>query len=968
ATLPVLSTKAATDVKGELATSGGNITDDGGAPITRRGVCWNTTGTPTTGDAGSTDGRGPGSFQSTLVNLAPNTGYYYRAYAINKAGTAYGEVKQLTTGAVALPTVTTAAISSVFSYKATGGGTITSDGNAMTVLGLCWNTTGDPTIADNKTICGSGAGFHAGTMAGLTENFKYYVRAYATNSVGTVYGDQITFATPFSTNLSKPIGFAEGTTGGGTPTADNTITVTTAAALAAAITGSKSVILVSGTITTGRISGVFTNRSIIGLPGARLINLDQTKSGSGIFFLTEGSRNVIIQNLTFEGPGAYDVDGYDLLSNKGCYKLWVDHCEFQDGTDGNFDNSGDADSITVSWCKFTYLKPPRAGGPGGSPDHRFSNLIGGSDSDAPQDAHYSTTWQNCWWAPGVKARMVRARNGEIHLLNCYWNSPETADAIGITAGTFGTTVYVEGGVFNIPATGKVADLGPGAIAIKFQDCIGGSANYGSVNPPPYEYTAMPSGEVVAAITNASCGAGATLFVTGTGEVYSSCPSVPILSATGKLEQEVFTGKAIEDVVFTWSGTATDVSIASLPAGLISEKNAVAKTLTISGIPTAPGTCTVSTIGGVGLPATKQATITITHIAPAALSYAGNLNQTVNRGSAISNIVFTWSGGATDVSVYGLPAGVNSVKDQTAKTLTISGIPTLSGMYTVSTVGGSGHAVTYQGTVNVVVDPALHTLTSTGSRDQTVVSGAAISNIIFTWGGGATDVTVTQLPAGLTGSKEAAGKTLTISGIPTASGSFTVTTLGGSKPAVSLQGTVNVSAATPTLAVTDYHTQTVIKGIAIKNIVFTWGGGATGVNLSDLPAGLVSSSDDNSKTLTISGTPMTSGTYSVTTTGGAAPAITLQGTITIAKGIEEINMRLNPSLVTHETVLFFHGNMAQTGVITVVDSYGKTVLRKTIDVIPGKNECSIPMGRHRPGIYICTLQIEGKAYFRKLVKL
>jgi pectate lyase len=1194
ATLPVLSTMASTDVKGELATSGGNISDDGGAPITQRGVCWNRTGTPGIGDPKSTDGTGAGSFQSTLVNLTPNTTYYYRAYAVNIAGAAYGEVKQLTTGAVTLPVVTTAAVTSVFSYKANGGGTVTSDGNAMTVLGLCWNTTGNPTITDNKTICGSGTGFHSGTMAGLTENFNYYVRAYATNSVGTVYGDQIMFATPVSTMLSKAIGFAEGTTGGGTPTTDNTITVTTAAELASAITGSKSVILVSGVITTNRISGVFSNKSIIGLSGARLINLDQTKSGSGIFFLAEGSRNVIIQNLTFEGPGAYDVDGYDLLSNKGCYKLWVDHCEFQDGTDGNFDNSGESDSITVSWCKFTYLKPPKAGGPGGSPDHRFSNLIGGSDSDAPTDGYYSTTWQNCWWAPGVKARMVRARNGEIHLLNCYWNSPETADAIGITAGTFGTTVYVEGGVFNIPASGKVADLGPGAIAIKFQDCIGGSANYGTVNPPPYEYTAMPSSEVVAAITNASCGAGATLFVTGTGEIYSSCPSIPILAVTGKLEQEVFTGKAIEDIVFTWSGTATDVSMANLPPGLISEKDAVAKTLKISGAPTVPGTCTVSTIGGAGLPATKQATITITNIAPATLSHSANLNQTVNRGSAISNIVFTWSGGATDVSVSDLPAGVNSVKDQTAKTLTIRGMPTLSGTYTVSAVGGSGNAITYQGTLNVVfssnrykiayvtnstlatytndtkiltalkadpnftvtevnsgtagndystydlvifsevagsedpgilelkglnkpfimmkvhsykissaawswsnsetaynqsatetkvtivdkahpiftgvnfingnevqllsfvgglkgitfmdptqfknvsggtikslaivgaqagkvsileipagttvagtpinqkfiqiginsasygqvttdgvtivknaclylmgnelAEPVLHTLTSTGSRDQTVVSGAAISDIIFTWGGGAMDVTVNQLPGGLTSSKDAGGKTLTISGIPTASGTFTVTTLGGSKPPVSLQGTVNVSAASPTLAVTDYHTQTVIKGIAIKNIVFTWGGGATGVNLSDLPAGLISTSDDNSKTLTISGTPITSGTYSVTTAGGATPAVTLQGTITIAKGIEDIDMLLKPSLVTNETVLSFHGNMAQTGVITVIDSYGKTVLRKNIEVIPGKNECSIHMGGHRPGIYICSLQIDGKGYFKKLIKL
>jgi len=60
--------------------------------------------------------------------------------------------------------------------------------------------------------------------------------------------------------------------------------------------------------------------------------------------------------------------------------------------DGNFDNTKTADNITVSWCKFTYLKTPKAGGSGGSNDHRFSNLVGGSDSDTPDDGKYSITW------------------------------------------------------------------------------------------------------------------------------------------------------------------------------------------------------------------------------------------------------------------------------------------------------------------------------------------------------------------------------------------------------------------------------------------------------------------------------------------------------------------------------------------------------------------------------------------------
>ncbi|MBN1187930.1 MAG: T9SS type A sorting domain-containing protein [Bacteroidales bacterium] len=698
-TIPVVTTTSATDIKGELATSGGNITDGGGAPITQKGVCWNTSGNPTIADSKSDDGTGTGIYETMITNLTPNTFYYYRAYATNIAGTGYGDVDTFTTGSVALPSVTTSDVSDIYFYEATGNGNVTSDGGGLTYQGICWNTTGNPTIADDTIICGIGSGAYNGTMTGLNENTLYYVRAFATNSLGTVYGNEVTFATPVSTKLTKPVGYGEGTTGGGTPTPDNTIIVTTAAELAAAINGDKSIILVSGTISTSKISATITNKSIIGLPGAKLVNLNQTQSGSGILYLAEGSRNVIIQNLIFEGPGAYDCDGHDLLTNKGCNKLWVDHCEFQDGVDGCFDNTSASDSITASWCKFTYLKPPVPDGPGGSDDHRFACLVGGSDSDYPADGHYSITWQNCWWAQGCVARMIRGRNTEVHMLNCYWNSPDTKDAIGLTAGTNGSTVYVEGGVFDIP--GDPADIGSGSISIHFTDCVDGGINVGTVDPPLYEYIPMASGEVISAVTTADCGAGATLIVTESGEVYSGCPATPILMCTNNLVQEVYTGNAISDIVFTWAGTATDVTLSGLPAGLSQSKDAVAQTLTISGVPTASGTFTVTTTGGSGLPASKQGTIMITDVPPPSLVSTDNTDQTVNFGDAITSIVFTWGGGATDVTASGLPKGLTTLKDTVSKTFTLSGKPSSTATYTITTIGGSGNAVSIDGTISIL---------------------------------------------------------------------------------------------------------------------------------------------------------------------------------------------------------------------------------------------------------------------------
>ena len=87
---PILTTTAVSNITANTASSGGNIISGGGAPVTARGVCWNTTGSPTTAESKTTDGSGTGIFTSNLTGLTPLTTYYVRAYATNSAGTAYG--------------------------------------------------------------------------------------------------------------------------------------------------------------------------------------------------------------------------------------------------------------------------------------------------------------------------------------------------------------------------------------------------------------------------------------------------------------------------------------------------------------------------------------------------------------------------------------------------------------------------------------------------------------------------------------------------------------------------------------------------------------------------------------------------------------------------------------------------------------------------------------------------------------
>jgi hypothetical protein len=193
--MPTVTTTTVTSILGTTATSGGNVTSEGGGSVSARGVCWNTSANPTISNNKTTDGSGQGVFSSSLTGLTPNTTYYVRAYATNAAGTSYGAELNFVTVASA-PTVTTTTISSITSTTASGGGNVTSSGGAsVTAYGVCWNTTGTPTVSNSKTTDGSGTGSFTSALTSLSSGTTYYVRAYATNSVGTSYGSQEVFAT-----------------------------------------------------------------------------------------------------------------------------------------------------------------------------------------------------------------------------------------------------------------------------------------------------------------------------------------------------------------------------------------------------------------------------------------------------------------------------------------------------------------------------------------------------------------------------------------------------------------------------------------------------------------------------------------------------------------------------------------------------------------------------------------------------
>lgn len=195
-TIPVVTTTNVTGITQIDAASGGNVTNDGGAEVKSRGVCWNTSSNPTTSNSKTSDGTGSGSFTSNISPVTPGTMYYVRAYATNSVGTGYGNEVSFTTNPVLLATLTTTIASSITQTTAVSGGNVTSDGGgAITSRGVCWGTATAPLATGLHTTETGTTGTFTSNITGLTANTIYYYRAYAVNSAGTAYGDEKSFTT-----------------------------------------------------------------------------------------------------------------------------------------------------------------------------------------------------------------------------------------------------------------------------------------------------------------------------------------------------------------------------------------------------------------------------------------------------------------------------------------------------------------------------------------------------------------------------------------------------------------------------------------------------------------------------------------------------------------------------------------------------------------------------------------------------
>ena len=327
-------------------------------------------------------------------------------------------------------------------------------------------------------------------------------------------------------DLNAPLGWA--TVGGNVTGGEGgtKVTVKTKTELMNALKGTdKKIIYVEGEIEFAGLNSVkgAQNKTVIGMKGATLVNSKHSSKGSetGIMQLSS-CKNIILRNLIFKSAGAYDIDGNDNLTIAGSTYIWVDHCEFQDGVDGNFDCVNGSDNICVTWCRFRYLIEPWPGGSGGADDHRNCDLWGSSDSRSEDNGHLRTTFANCWWDEGCSERMPRVRYGQVHIQNCLYSSSNAHYCIGYG---YKSNIYAENNAFTSAAAKKtpwknyatksgkkdynittVGNLNAGDFQSK-----SGSAEY-FIPSAHYTLKAYDSSMVEEVLTNPENGAGATLDI------------------------------------------------------------------------------------------------------------------------------------------------------------------------------------------------------------------------------------------------------------------------------------------------------------------------------------------------------------------------------------------------------------------------------------------------------------------------
>lgn len=188
----------------------GELTNDGGLDVLELGVCYNNIGNPTIADSSKVISLDNNTFDYTITNLKPNTTYYIKSYIVNELGIHYGNEVVFTT-LDSLAEISTYSVTGITATSAVGGGyIIATNGVDVIEKGVCFNTSGVPTINDLKVISSSALNTNYEVeLNGLQRCTDYYIRAYIINEFGVSYGEEKQFTTSDGRPVVNTIALSE---------------------------------------------------------------------------------------------------------------------------------------------------------------------------------------------------------------------------------------------------------------------------------------------------------------------------------------------------------------------------------------------------------------------------------------------------------------------------------------------------------------------------------------------------------------------------------------------------------------------------------------------------------------------------------------------------------------------------------------------------------------------------------------
>jgi uncharacterized protein (TIGR02145 family) len=730
----LVSTGEITNLLTNTADASGQVIDLGDGAI-QHGHCWAKIANVDVSVSTKTQlgaPTGAGGFTSQLTSLDAGTKYYIKAYLSDGATTVYGKEINFITTAASAPTLTTSAITTITTTSAISGGNITIDGGApVTARGVCWSTATGPSLSNDKTSDGSGAGTFTSNLTGLFSGTTYYVRAYATNSAGTTYGNERTFTSVTATtvpgsptigtatagNAQAIITFTAPGSNGGSVITGYTVTSNPGNITG---TGSASPITVTGLTNGTAYTFTVTATNAIGTSVASTASNSVTPTAPStapgaptIGTATAGNAQATVTFTVPVSNGGSAITGYTVTSNPG-----------------NITGSGSASPITVTGLTngtaYTFTVTA-------------TNAIGTSVASSASNTVTPTEPSTAPGAPTIGTA-----------------TPGNAQAT--------ITFIAPGSNGGSTITGYTATSNPGNIT-------------GTGSASPITVTGLTNGTAytfTVTATNA-IGTGPTSSASNsvTPSVTSTIPGAPTgVSAAG--------GNAQATVAFTaplnTGGSAiTGYTVTSSPGGFTG--NGPSSPITVNGLINGiTYTFTVTATNAIGTGPVSSASNSVTPStsltvpgAPTGVSATGGYVQAIvtftgpvsNGGSSITGYTvtsspggFTGTGTASPITVNGLPALI-------AYTFTV----------TATNAIGTGPSSSSSNSVTptTVPDPPTIGTATKGNAQATISFTVPVSN-----GGSAiTGYTVTSNPGAITGTGSASP--LTVTGLTNGTSyTFTVT--------------------------------------------------------------------------------------------------------------------------------------------------------------------------------------------------